>query len=110
MRRHFRVLLGLVVLASVPAPAGTAADAKSELEGSWDLVRVERDGQELKPQKGTQMITTGNKFVLKVGDKIIVAGTTKRDAGKRPKAVDLTYTEGPDKGKTIKGIYEVEGD
>jgi uncharacterized protein (TIGR03067 family) len=110
MRRRFRVLLGLVVVVSFAVPAGTAADAKSELEGTWDLVRVERDGQELKPQKGTQMVTTGNKFVLKAGDKVIVAGTTKLDPGKKPKAVDVTYTEGPDKGKTFKGIYEIEGD
>jgi uncharacterized protein (TIGR03067 family) len=110
MRSHFHVLLGLVVVASVAAPAGTAEDAKSELEGTWDLVRVERDGMELKPQKATQMITTGNKFVVKAGDEIVVAGTTKLDPGKKPKAVDVTYTEGPDKGKTFKGIYELEGD
>jgi hypothetical protein len=24
--------------------------------------------------------------------------------------VDITYTEGPDKGKTFKGIYELDGD
>lgn len=110
MTRTFHVLLGLVVMGFVASQGNTADEAKSEFEGTWDLVSVERDGKEQLVQKGTQMVTTGNKFVLKAGDKIIVAGMFKFDASKKPKTVDVTYTEGPDKGKTLKGIYEVEGD
>ena len=110
MKSYFHVLLGLVVVGFVVSRGGTADDSKSEFEGTWDLVSVERDGKELTPQKDTKMVTAGNKFVIKVGDKVLVAGTSKFDASKKPKTVDVTYTEGPDKGKTLKGIYEVEGD
>src|SRR4051812_47592239 len=110
MKYYVHILLGLVVVAIVTSWGGTAEDAKSELEGTWDLVRVERDGKELKPQKDTQMVSTGNKFVVKAGDKIIAAGTSKLHTGTKPKSVDVTYTEGPDKGKTFKGIYAVEGE
>jgi uncharacterized protein (TIGR03067 family) len=85
-------------------------EPKTELEGTWDLVAIEADGKELKLPKDGRMITTGNKFVLKAGDKTIIAGTFKLDPKKKPKAIDVTYTEGPDKGKSFKGIYEVDGD
>ena len=35
--------------------------------------------------------------------------TVKLDPTKKPKASETTYTEGPDKGKTFKGIYEIDG-
>lgn len=110
MTRFYHALLGLVVAMLLVSQGRTADDSKSEFEGTWDLVSVERDGKERPVEKGTQMVTTGNKFVVKAGDKVIVAGTFKFDASKKPKTVDVTYTEGPDKGKTIKGIYAVEGD
>jgi hypothetical protein len=47
---------------------------------------------------------------VKRGDEIIAAGTSKLDPSKNPKALDSTYTEGPDKGKTFKGIYQLDGD
>lgn len=110
MKRIVHLFCGLVAIAFVASQGSMAEDAKSDLEGTWDLVSVERDGKELKPQQDTKMVTTGNKFVVKVGDKVIVAGTTKLDTSKKPKALDVTYTEGPDKGNTFKGIYEVDGD
>jgi uncharacterized protein (TIGR03067 family) len=45
-----------------------------------------------------------------VEDRVIAAGTLKFDPGKKLKAVDMTYTEGPDKGKTFTGIYQLDGD
>jgi uncharacterized protein (TIGR03067 family) len=87
-----------------------AGGAKSEFDGTWDLVYFERDGKEVKVQKGAQAVMTGNKFVVKAGDKVIAAGTSKLDPGKKPKAVDITYTQGPNKGQTFKGIYQVKGD
>jgi len=110
MRDAFHVLLWLLVVGVGASQGCTADEPKSEFEGTWDLVSVERDGKERPVEKGTQMVTTGNKFVVKAGDKVIAAGTFKLDANKKPKWSDVTYTEGPDKGKTIKGIYEVEGD
>jgi hypothetical protein len=37
-------------------------------------------------------------------------GTIKLNASAKPKALDITGTEGPNKGKTIRGIYEQDGD
>ncbi len=87
-----------------------AEDGKTELEGTWDMVSLERDGKEVKPQKNTKAIFTGDKFVIQVGDKVIAGGTFKVDATQKPKATDAKYTEGPDKGKSFKGIYQIDDD
>src|SRR5262249_23849090 len=99
-----------VPLAVLSATADDAKDDLKALQGTWDLVYFERDGKEVKLRNGTKAIITGHKSVIKVGDKVIAAGTFKLDPSKKPKAVDMTYTEGPDKGKTFKGIYQLDGD
>jgi len=52
----------------------------------------------------------GDKFVVKRGEEVIAAGTSKLDPSKKPKTTVITYTEGRDKGKTFKGIYQLDGD
>lgn len=92
------------------ALADDAKDDLKALEGSWDLIYFERNGKEVKLQNDTKAINTGNKFVIKRGDQVIAAGTMKLDPSKKPKASETSYTEGPDKGKMFKGIYQIEGD
>lgn len=110
MTCYVRAFVGLTLIGFVGCQGGASEGTKSELEGTWDLISVQQDGKDLEVKKETKMVTTGNKFVLKVGDKVIVAGTFALDPSKSPKTTDVTYTEGPDKGKTLKGIYEISGD
>jgi uncharacterized protein (TIGR03067 family) len=37
-------------------------------------------------------------------------GSIKADPSKKPKALDVTSLDGPDKGKTYLAVYEVSGD
>jgi uncharacterized protein (TIGR03067 family) len=99
-----------VALVSIDAMAGDAKEDLKAFQGTWDLIYFERDGKEVKLQNDTKAINTGDKFVVKHGDQVIAAGTMKLDPSKKPKASETTYTEGPDKGKTFKGIYQFEGD
>ena len=32
------------------------------------------------------------------------------DPAKKPKAIDITYDDGPNKGKTNRGVYRIDGD
>ena len=70
------------------------------------------DGKEVNLSKDVKTITVlkGDTFVVKRGDKVIAAGRSKVDRGKNPMALESTYTEGADKGKTFKGISRLEGD
>ncbi len=104
------VALLAVALVSHNVRADDAKDDLKALQGTWDLIYFERDGKEVKLLKDTKAINTGDRFVVKRGDEVIAAGMMKLDPGKKPKASETTYTEGPDKGKTFKGIYQIEGD
>jgi uncharacterized protein (TIGR03067 family) len=110
MKSYMHVIAGLALAVSAASQGCTAQNGKDDFEGTWDLVYIERDGKPLKVQKGVQSTYAGGKFVVKNGDKIIVAGSVKLDPAKKPKALDVTYTEGPDKGKSFKAIYERDGD
>jgi uncharacterized protein (TIGR03067 family) len=99
----------------LPAAADDKDDAaKKELEkfqGTWKFISMEQDGKQAPKSEETQTITfQGDKFAVKLGDKVIQAGTQKLDPGKKPKTVDASVTEGEGKGTTMLGIYELEGD
>src|SRR5262245_7313436 len=98
MKRYVNVLAATAAVVFLASHSSTAGDAKTELEGTWELVAMEADGKALKPPKDARMVTTGNKFVIKTGDKVVIVGTFKVDPSKKPKAIDVTYAEGPDKG------------
>jgi uncharacterized protein (TIGR03067 family) len=111
MRQVFGVVaVVLLALVGYDARADDAKDDLKALEGTWELVSFERDGKDVKVQGDTKATYTGDKFVVKRGDQVISAGTMKLDPSKKPKASDATYTEGPDKGKTFKGIYQIDGE
>ena len=59
--------------------------------------------------KALSLVIKGDTYTVMVGD-VVDKGTTKRDASKTPKTIDIVGTEGPNKGKTILGIYELNGD
>jgi uncharacterized protein (TIGR03067 family) len=99
----------------LPAAADEKDDAaKKELDnfkGVWAFVSVEQDGKPAPKSDEPQTITfEGNKFTVKVGDKVVQARTQKLDPSKKPKTVDATVTEGEGKGTTMLGIYELKGD
>ena len=44
------------------------------------------------------------------GTDLLDESTFRLDGSARPRAVDLRLTGGPDKGKSVLGIYKLEGD
>lgn len=110
MKRSIYIFAGLSLFAFTGSQQITADEAKTELEGTWELVSMERDGKELKLLMDARTIITGDRFVFKVGDVVDSSGTMKLNPTRKPKAVDIIYNEGRTKGKTYKGIYEINGD
>jgi uncharacterized protein (TIGR03067 family) len=109
--RLYALLIGAAVLL-------VAADAKDEekkdierFQGTWVFKSVEIGGQpvDIKLFKGASLTLDGTKFTQKEGDRVS-HGTYKIDVSKKPKTLDVTFDDGPQKGKTIQGIYELEGD
>jgi sialidase-1 len=81
-----------------------------ELEGQWEAVSFVRDGKEEPQAPGKVLLTIRDgTMTLKAGAETWKA-TVKADTGRKPHAIDMTYESGPDKGRTIRGVYEVRGD
>jgi uncharacterized protein (TIGR03067 family) len=99
--------------------SGTLADEKADLEkevrnfqGTWTFESSESGGKKLPASelKGLILTFEGQKHTVKKGDEVIQVGTQKLDPSRSPKTIDVTLTEGPNKGKIMLGIYEIDGD
>lgn len=104
------VTLGISGLILLPLQKTSAQQPRKTIEGTWILVSAERGGQKLPDEglKDTRLILNDGHYTYKDDH-----GTYKliRAQGlASPNGMDITGTEGPNKGKTILAIYELEGD
>lgn len=80
-------------------------------EATWQFVEIEVGGKKVPPkafEKDT-LVLKGKRFASFVAGKL-VHGDFKIDPLAKPKTIDIIFTEGPGKGHSQKGIYELEGD
>ena len=118
MRLHAIAILGLgcLVPASTVGAAGAQDDTSKKemkkLEGTWATVSIEAAGQKVTDEdkiKTRKLTTKGDKYTMKVGDET-VQGTVEINPSKNPKTIDIKPDTGSNKGKTLLGIYELDGD
>lgn len=102
----------VLVWAIVGCQPTVAADGgKSPLDGVWLPVAMEFAGQPFpeEARKGIVLEIAGEVYTVTVG-KEVDKGTVKVDQTAAPMAIDIVGVVGPNKGKTILGIVEVEKD
>ena len=113
------VALLCVVGFAASGGSGTLAEDKADLEkevrkfqGTWTFESSETGGKKLPVGELNGLILTfeGHKHTVKKGDEVIQVGTQNLDPSKSPKAIDVTITEGPNKGAVMLGIYEIDAD
>jgi RNA polymerase sigma factor (sigma-70 family) len=96
------------------APGGEAARAEAErLQGTWNFVALEADGVAVPENalKGSRTVVQGNTIaIISPRGEVLSKATFHLDVASTPKALDLTFTEGPTKGATSPGIYDLDGD
>lgn len=78
---------------------------KSTIEGTWVIVEAELGGQKLEAIKGTKLVLTAGRYQYQT-DK----GEYKLYPAEAIKAMDIVGIEGPNQGKTLLAIYELNGD
>ena len=90
--------------------SGGAKDADA-LQGTWLPTAAELGGKEFpeKVRETIKLVIKDNTYTVTVG-KVVDKGTVKVNASAKPKEFDITGTEGPNKDKTIRAIYELDGD
>lgn len=101
------------VLVAADEPKGDAAKKEMDkFQGTWTLESLEANGQPVPEEqiKGIKLVVEGNKRTLKKGDEVVGESTYKLDPTKKPKQIEITQTKGQLEGRTVKGIYEIDGD
>ena len=87
-------------------------EAKDDtIEGTWMATTAELAGKKFPDEvtKSIKLVIKGDEYQVTVG-KNPDRGTCKRDLKAKPKTLDITGTEGPNKGRTMLAIYERKGD
>ncbi len=104
-------LPGTTTASAAKAPArADAPQGDKDLEGVWEARSFIHDGKDEPQAPGKVLLTfRGDALTLRVGDEVRKASVTV-DAGKTPHTIDMAYRSGPDKGRTVRGLYEVKGD
>ncbi len=118
-----RTLLLVLMVALVIAArrssiaAGDQDSFKKELkslEGNWQCTRVELAGKLLPPAivKGERYVIEEDKLQTYWGETGKGGGATilKIDGQASPKTIDIEYTSGGNRGKTVLGIYKLDKD
>ena len=113
--------LGLIALAGLLAVVSARAeDAPTSCEVPDYLLATEsklpkvaeaiRSGHQLNilvlGSRSSTINAADGTWTIEAEGKVVARGTSIIDPTKKPKTVDLTITEGQDKGKTALGIYE----
>jgi uncharacterized protein (TIGR03067 family) len=100
-----------LVLVAVAGTLAAAEDpnkkALEDLQGTWQLQRMTRGGQEAPADvvKGMRLVIAGNKMTPYEGDRAQPTATIAVDANKKPATIDLKQER-----EAVQGIYRLEGD
>ena len=105
--------LAAVVLFVGLIGAAAAQDAEKELkrlEGTYKVKALKKDGTDAPKEvmdSVKEVAIKGGKLIIKVMDEDKTAKITV-DPSKKPAHIDITPEEGPEKDKTMPGIYKLE--
>ena len=114
-----RMTLLMLLTASLLSAADARTDASKKdleaLQGDWVMVSCERDGIKMSAEevKTYRRTVQKNKYTVVIAGEDGVQklnGTITLDPTKTPKTIDAVRTEGPSKGKAMRGIYAFAGD
>jgi uncharacterized protein (TIGR03067 family) len=108
------ISLALALGAWVTAAQAQEDDSKKELtrlQGFWKRIEAEVEGKkaDAKVLQMTTLTIEGEKYTLNSGGEVR-KGVFKLDPTRSPKHIDIVSDAGPNKGKTLRGIYKVDGD
>ncbi|MGE0378525.1 MAG: TIGR03067 domain-containing protein [Planctomycetaceae bacterium] len=112
MAIRFRlVLCGALVCMGGDILADDKESDQARMEGAWEVVELVQDGTPVpKEVFATWRVKfAGNRLTI-VESQGSHAVVFKLDPSSRPKGMDSTPLDGPQKGKTLRGIYDVQGD
>jgi uncharacterized protein (TIGR03067 family) len=104
------MVLAIGLLGAADAKEDEIKKERKKMQGAWQVVTFEVDGQKEEDAKEYKVIIKDDKYEVTRQDSVISKGTMKIDPTKKPKTMDVVVAEGDNQGQTLPGIYEVDGD
>jgi uncharacterized protein (TIGR03067 family) len=108
------VVISLIAAAASGAAGEKAGKQKKGPDGTWVAVGMEQNGMNLPAdvleKMSLKLTLRGDQYTVTIDGKVADKGTSKVDTQKKPNTADIKSEEGPNKGKTILAIVEVDGD
>ena len=102
-----------VALVLTFSPAAWSRDAKDgdTIQGTWLPSTAELGGKMFPDEvrKTIKLVVKDDEYTVTVGQ-AVDQGTVKLNPAAKPKELDITGTDGPNKGRTFLAIYERDGD
>jgi len=111
MRLTTPFVFALALVAAAGAP-DTVKKELAQLEGEWSMVSGEANGVPMPEAtvKTGRRVAKDGETTITFGGQVYFKAKFDIDPSKTPKTIDYSMTEGPTKGKTHLGIYELDGD
>jgi uncharacterized protein (TIGR03067 family) len=104
-------LAGLLVLQAAGEPEATRKD-RDRLQGKWKVIAAQSKGEKVATKDLADLFLVFEDDGIQVVEnkKTQVKYTYRLHAQDKPKQIDFTYTTGPKKGRTDRGIYRFQGE
>ncbi len=102
-------LMACGLAAAAWAGDGPVARDAGALQGEWRAVRGTAEGRKTPTAEAKmfRIAVKGDRLTLSAGGEARKA-RFELDPARSPKAIDLTWLDGPEKGRTVPGIYALE--
>jgi uncharacterized protein (TIGR03067 family) len=110
-----RATIGLAALACLLAGQGESELARKDrerMQGKWKVLAAESRGEKVPAKDLEDLILLFEDDTIQVteGGKTQKKYRFKLNPERKPREIDFTYTAGPKKGQTDRGIYQFQGD
>jgi uncharacterized protein (TIGR03067 family) len=110
-----RTLLGVIAVLALVGADGAPDAVKRDmtlLEGEWSMVSGEASGMSMPKEmvKEGKRVAKDGETTITFNGRVNFKAKFTIDPTKKPKTIDYLMTEGPTKGKTHLGIYELDKD
>jgi uncharacterized protein (TIGR03067 family) len=102
----------LCTVTAVVADDKAAEKDLANLQGEWRMVSGSANGMSLTEEmaRNFKRVCKDDVTTVSNGEQTFMKAKFKLDASKSPKTIDYEFLDGPTKGKTQLGIYELDGD
>ena len=107
------VLAAGLLFAADDKPEEAIKKDREKIAGVWTVTLREMNGAKVEEEELKKILVTfkadGTLEVRREGEKV-VDGVSKIDPTKKPKEIDITVRTPDGSERSVKGIYEIEGD